>query len=297
MSKLTNKTKAIVASVLGNFIFGLSFLASKIALSEVSPMVLISTRFILSFLIMNLLVFFGIAKINFRGKNLFPLLILGICQPVLYFIFETYGIKYSSSSFAGIIIAFIPILAFLLAAVFLKEPLKKNKVVWSIFSLVGIVIISLAEQSGGSVHIIGILLLSGAVLTAAIFNIISRKNAGTFTAFERTYFMFAVASIVFFIMALFETKGTLFRVIAEEASNISFVLPTIFLAVFSSVIAFFCVNYSVTYLRIQQSTSFGNLSTIVSVVAGVLILHENFTVFHLFGIVLIIIGVYKVNSQ
>ena len=78
---------------------------SKKALSIVEPFTLLSFRFLIAFIIMSLVVFCGIIKINYKGKNIKNLLMLGLMQPVIYFIFETFGIQFSSSSEAGLMIA------------------------------------------------------------------------------------------------------------------------------------------------------------------------------------------------
>ena len=44
--------------------------------------------------------------------------------------------------------------------------------------------------------------------------------------------------------------------------------------ILSSVVAFYSQNYSVTYLPVAEATVFANLSTVVAIIAGVLILHE-----------------------
>jgi drug/metabolite transporter (DMT)-like permease len=52
------------------------------------------------------------------------------------------------------------------------------------------------------------------------------------------------------------------------------------------------VNYSLSKLTASASAVFANLVTTVSIIAGVLILGENFTVHSFIGSVLIITGVY-----
>ena len=94
--------KASLAGLLGYSIFGFSFLFSKIALDLASPSVLLSVRFLMAFLVMNLLLLTGKQHISLRGKPVGMLLLLGLVQPVLYFLFEAYGISMTSASFSGV---------------------------------------------------------------------------------------------------------------------------------------------------------------------------------------------------
>ena len=79
---MKNNRKALIAVFCGNAIFGFSFLASRLILSKTSVFVLLSARFLLAFLIMNLLVLFKICRLNLKGKSLKNVILLGICLPV-----------------------------------------------------------------------------------------------------------------------------------------------------------------------------------------------------------------------
>ena len=64
-------------------------------------MVQMSLRFLLAFLLLNLMMLFGWEKIRLRGKNLRPLIVLSCVEPI-YFFFESYGIYYSNSTFPAL---------------------------------------------------------------------------------------------------------------------------------------------------------------------------------------------------
>lgn len=292
---MNKRTKAYLAVILGNIIFGFSFMASKIALSYTSPEVFLAIRFALSFLVLSLMALFGLGKLKFRGKNIVPLLLLGLCQPGIYFLCENYGIQNASTSFAGIMIGLIPVVALILAAFFNKEPLSGKKILLSCLSVAGIVVLSVTEQSEGSVNLVGILCLFGAVLAGAMFNVITRKSAKQFTALERTYVMFAFGTVMYTGIALFKTKGHLIAEVMPLFSHKDFNVALIYLSVLSSVLAFLCLNYAAEELLAQQTASFANLTTVISVLAGVLILKESFSIWHGVGIVMVLISIYRLN--
>jgi len=70
-----------------------------------------------------------------------------------------------------------------------------------------------------------------------------------------------------------------------------------YLAVVSSVLAFLALNYAITYLPVAKSTAFANMTTVISIFAGVLFLKEPFGLPAFIGAVMIIIGVYGVNRE
>lgn len=291
-----NHSRAILAGIIGNSIFGLSFLASKIALSYTTPILLLFLRFGFTFIILNLLLLFHIAELHFTGKKLLPVILLGICQPVLYFLFENYGIQLTTSSFSGIMIGLVPIAGYFMGSLFLKELFIKNKFFWSVCSVLGVVFISLFGQENGSVTGLGILFLALAVLTAAFYNILSKGCSDDFSPFERTYIMFAVGFVSFSLISVLQYKNQLLPAIQICLSDMRVFLSVLYLALFSSVIAFFCLNYAVSYLTVQQATSYTNLTCVVSVAAGVFILHEPVSLPHIIGIVIIILSIYKFNK-
>ena len=156
---------AIAAAIVTQIFWGLSFLASSIGQETASPFVLMTYRFDIALIALTIPILLGRQKLNLRGKNIKPLLLLGAMEPCIYFIGEQYGLKYSNSAFSGIMIAVIPIVTIIFAAIFLKERPSKKQWMFSALSILGIVVITLAENSGGSITFKGFALLCIAVVT------------------------------------------------------------------------------------------------------------------------------------
>ena len=99
---MNNTVKATLAALLSNAIFGFSFLFSKLALDHAEPSILLSIRFITAFTLMNLLLLSGKQKIAFRGKPVGKLLLMGLIQPVIYYVCETNGIALTPPPFPAL---------------------------------------------------------------------------------------------------------------------------------------------------------------------------------------------------
>ena len=151
--------KAILAAVGVYTLWGFSFLASSVGQRVATPFVLLSYRFVIALLILLVPLVLGKAKLRLRGKNVKMLLLLGLFEPCIYFIGEQYGLKYTNSAFSGVMIAVIPVVTLIMAAVFLKEKPSMAQWLFSILSIAGIVVITLVENSGGSVSLKGVLFL------------------------------------------------------------------------------------------------------------------------------------------
>ncbi len=296
MKEQQRKSLAIFLSFLGYAIFGFSFLFSKQALNIATPFVLLAVRFSVAFFLLNCLLLFRTCKLHLKGKKIGLLLLLGLIQPVVYFICENYGVKLSATSFVGTILALIPIASLVAARVFLKEKIRAFQAVCFLGSVGGVFLTTL-QQSSGSFSWLGLILLLFAVCVGAMFNVLSRRISVQFSPFERTYVMFAVGSAVFTCIALIQSAGNIREMIFVPLGDAKFWVSIFYLAGLSSVGAFLMLNYAVTHLDIASASIFANITTVITILAGVLILHESFGVYQIIGSVIIILAAYGVNAK
>lgn len=278
--------------LLANSIFGFSFLFTKTALSYTSPMVLISERFVLAFLILNLLLLTGKFSLNLKGKPIIKLLIMGFIQPVLYFVFETYGLSMCSSSYAGILIGLVPIFGLILGKIMLNQDIKKIQVLFVAVSIIGVALTSIGGEIMMSV--LGTILLLMSVFSGTLYTVLSSKISNEFSAFERTYVMFLLGSICFTVSALVTVNFDM-NLFIKPLSSISYIGCLMYLGAISSVLAFFSINYALSYVEVYINGILANFATLVSVIAGVVIMHDVFTLTQAVGIVLILISVIGVS--
>lgn len=283
-----------IAAIISSILFGLSFLFSKIAISVASPLALVAFRFLLAFSIMSFLIFIKVFKVNYKNKPIKELVLLCVAEPVVYFIFETYGIKETSSSIAGLMLSIIPIAVTILGVYFLKEIPSIKKIIFIMVSVSGVALIGvMSASSTQGTSIIGILLLLGAVTCAGLFTIISRKASKNFTPIEITYFMMGLGALCFNVMwlcnlAMQGKVSTYF----EPLRNSKFIISVLYLGILSSIVAYLLINYTLSKIDASNTSVFANISTIVSVVAGVVILRETFYLYDFAGSALILIGVW-----
>ena len=293
-----DRTKSATLAALGTcVIYGFSFMASRIALQHAPAAIMLAIRFLVAMLVMLLLLASGRFRISLKGKPVGRFLLMGLCQPVIYFIGETNGINFTSSSFAGILIATIPVATALLSAVFLHEKMSLPTFGWIICSVIGAFIISAAQTGSGAIQIKGILWLLVAVISAAVFYVLSRSTADDFTPFERTFIMMLLGWVCFTAQAAAEHGKDFIPLMKSGLTDRGLMLPILYLSVLSSVVAFLLQYYSVTYLELARITVFENIIPVISVAAGVIFLGEPFSPVQLAGMALILLGVYKVTTS
>lgn len=287
--------KAHIAGILFSIIFGFSFMFSKVVLQYVTPMGLIAYRFLTAFIVFEILRLTKVVKIRWTWSVMKPILLVAFFQPILYFIFETYGLNLTTSSEAGMMIALIPIFVTILSALILNEKASKAQIFFIIFSVAGIIFIQLFKPSDMSVDtsIVGIALLFFAVISAASFNIASRNASRKVTPFENTYFMMFTGAIVFNIIYIIQLAlGNDLNLYIDSLLHIEIIGPILYLGIVASIGGFFLVNYALSKLPAHVSSIYANLSTVVAVLAGALVLNETIHWYHIVGGVMIIAGVY-----
>ena len=303
---MTNTQKGMLAGFSGNFIFGLSFLFSTRAFGAAASVladsgaangadvpVVLAVRFLFALALMTVLMPVLKIKLHFRGKPVWKLVLLGIFQPVIYFVGESFGLKSTGIVVSSVMIALIPVLCQVFSALFLREAPGLLQVVFCVLSVAGVIAVTVLSGGGGKTYLTGIVFLGVAVLSAVAFNVLSRNTASVFTPFERTYFMFIVAAVFFTGYALFST-GFRPALIAKPLASPAFTVSILYLGGLSSVFAYLMVNYANTYLPLTRSTVFSNVITVVSTAAGFLA-GEPFSLATLLACALIVIGVWGVQ--
>jgi drug/metabolite transporter (DMT)-like permease len=286
-----------LAGIATSIIFGMSFMFTKQALDSFETFHLLAFRFTLAALMLSILVLIGLVKVDLKNKPTKELLLLCFFQPFSYFIFETIGVKLTSSSQAGMMIALIPVVVTLMAVVFLKESPSKTQSIFIIVSVLGVLfIIAMSGDLSAKGNLLGIAALMGAVLSGGIYNILSRKLSRNFNAVEITFIMMWSGAIIFNIIAVIKS-------ITQSSINSYFngfsswhaISSILYLGVLSSICAFFMLNYMLSKLPASSSAVFSNLTTVISITAGVFIRHEPFYWYQIAGGVMIVLGVWGTN--
>ncbi len=295
---LFQKLSPYLAGIVMCLIFGLSFLFSKQGLADLTPMILLSYRFGIAALILTILLLFGLIKVDFKGKPIKGVLLLSVFYPVMAFIFEANGLRFTTTSQAGIMVSLMPIFVSLLGVVILKE--KPAAVQWGFIlsSVIGVLItVVFAKSSGEEGSFFGILLLLISITGGSTQNVLSRKYSKYFTSVEITFVMIWLGAIVFNVIAVVQglVRGNLTEMYQAPFRSASAMQAVVYLGALASVVAFFCMNYMLSKMKAANAAVFDNLATVISILAGVLWLHEALHWYQILGGVFIIAGVWGTN--
>ena len=295
MSPSRKHTVAVITACVAFVIFGFSFMFSSIALSIAPTTVLLCFRFTAAVLTLSVAVGVnalvgrvrGKAWFSFslRGKPLGGLLLLGLVQPVLYLVFENSSIRYTSSAVTGTVLAVVPVIC-ILADVFIShESVTKLQILCAVACVGGEARISL----------LGFVCLLMTMVCDVGYYVLSRRASRQFSPLEVTFVMFLMGMVIFVPAALIQGRGRMAELFLPAIQSAPFWGSVFFLGAVSSVGAYGLLNYANATLTNSEASLIGNIGTVVSVLAGVLLLKDPFTPLQAAGVVIILIFVTLAN--
>jgi drug/metabolite transporter (DMT)-like permease len=268
--------------------WGMSFVWSTILLRYFHPVAIIFMRLVISslFLFSVSLIFNKWEKVQRSDFLLF--LLSALFNPFLYFLGENYGLKYSSSTIASVIIATIPVFSPVIAYLVFREKLTTLNIAGLFISFGGVALMLITKNFSISVDKKGILFLSGAVLAALIYSVFVRKL--TFRYHPLTIIKYQNLIGVFLFLPFFLVFD--FHSTALVKPNAEIISSFLLLSILASSLSFVFYTKSIQLLGISKANIFSNLIPVFTAIFSFFILAEHFTLQKLAGMLLVITGVF-----
>lgn len=274
---------------------GFSFLGTKICIRYADPLEILAHRYNFAFLAVVIFTLLRFGKVQLKGKPKKKLIITGSFY-VLFMIFQTVGLVYSSSIEGAITFAIIPIIVQIMATVFLKEKatiLQNMLVIMVVGALIYMIL-----MGAGELHFspLGTTLLLLSSVCMAVNNVMMRYVRGVYSPLEIT----AVTSFLGFIafnialIALAIKKGSLISYVAPLV-HLEFVVAVAYLGVCCILFSVLLMAYMQAHMPAANASIFGNVSTAISIVAGAYVLGEALYYYHVICTGIIIAGVIASN--
>ena len=204
--------------------------------------------------------------------------------------------KFSTTSFTGLIASISPVFSAILGVFLLREKPNWKQWICIVLSISGVMMVSLGGGNEGQNTVIGCVCLITAYLVAALYSILSRKLSKGFTSVELTYVMFTVGFVGFSSMTFATYGKQTISMLTSAWSNQTFIIASLYLGILSAIVAYVLINYSISQLPVSRATIFSSFTTIISVLAGIIIMKDPFTWVSGVAFVLILFGVYGVNQ-
>lgn len=293
-----DKTKGKILAIFTSLIFGFSFIFTKKGTSSVSILHLLGWRFLIAFIFFELFRRLLGIPIYLNKPGWKNLLVLGFLFPILYFSFESLGIRDTTASEAGVIMSIGPIITMVFSSIFLQEPPRKEQFIGIIVSTLGVILMVLTKRNEPSFSYFGYLFLLAGVLSYGFYAIKQRKLKD-FSVYERTYAMMLMGAVVFFSAALIMAipQGQVRSFLLLPLVKREFLFSLLYLSLLSSNVAFLMNVTAIGLVGPTITASFSGLTTLTSVFAGVIFLGESFLPQQWGAAALIVFGVFLANRH
>lgn len=291
-----SKTILYLEALFAVVVWGASFIATKVALRDVSPVTIVWLRFAMGVVILG-------ATVARRGRFALPhwrewgyFALLGFLGITFHQWLQSNGLQTSEAGTTAWIVATTPVFMALLGWLALKEGLSLARIGGITMAFIGVLLVvskgDLASVSVGKFGAPGDVLILISSINWAVFSVLSRRGLKSHPA----------SLMMFYVM----TSGWLFTSILffagtdpGEMANLTLNgwIGIVFLGVFCSGLAYIAWYDALQSLSAAQTGSFLYIEPLVAAVVAFFVLNEAIVPASLLGGGIILFGVWLVNRN
>lgn len=275
-------------------VWGASFIATKVALNDVSPITIVWLRFGMGLLVLGAAVAlrkeFSLPKKNEWGY----FALLGFLGITFHQWLQSNGLQTSEAGTTAWIVATTPVFMAILGWLILKEGLSLVKIFGIALAFFGVLLVvsdgNLASISIGKFGAPGDILILVSAVNWAVVSVLSRRGLKTTSASLFVFYMMLFGWL--FASALFVGNGLI-----VEVPELTFNgwLGITFLGIFCSGLAYIAWYDALQALTTASTGVFLYIEPLIAMVVAFFILNEAITLASLVGGGIILFGVWLVN--
>ena len=277
----------VYLSLIMSMIFwAFSFVWVKEVYLVYGPLTTVFFRLVIASVLLLLFALLTGKLVRIARKDLTTFLLLAFFEPFLYFMGESFGLKFVSSTVGAIIVATIPLFSPLAAARFHGEKISLRTFLGILLSFLGVSIVVFDSKFNLTASPLGIALEFLAVLSAIGYIVVLKKlavkyNPTSIIAYQN------LLGIIYFLpfWLIFEYRD--FTAIPFNVAAFNGILK---LSVFASCIAFIFYAHSVKRLGINSVNIFINIIPVFTAIFAWYILDEPLSLQKFAGIIVVIAG-------
>ena len=283
-----NNFTAYIAVILAMIFWSYTFIWYKVVYEFYNPITVVFFRLIISSIFLFILMY-PLKRLQKIRKGDFKYFVLvAFFNPLLYFLGESYGIKFVSTTVAAVIISTIPLFTLFTSSYFLHEKITKMNILGIFFSILGVGFVIFNQGENIDASPFGIMMLSFAVVAAIGYSLVLKKLSAKYNSISIvTYHNFIgifLFTPLFFIIDFHEFKASGF---SPEAW-----VPLFELAIFGSSFAFIFFTFSIQRIGIGKANAFTNLIPVITAIVAYFVLGEILNLNKTIGISFVIGGLF-----
>ncbi len=288
---------AIFKAAFAASVWGASFIATKVALQDLSPYSLIWARFAIGIPVLGGALFFRKQKMSLPAGILPSLALLGFLGVALHQWLQSVGLLTAQASTSAWIITTTPVFIALLGYLVLKERLGGAKVAGIAVAALGVVVVvskgDLSSLISGRFGTVGDFLMMISAVNWAVFSVLSRAVLRRCPAALMMFYVMSIGWL--FLNVPFFLLGPGFVDFIDL--RLSGWAGLFFLGIFCSGLAYIFWYDALEAMEVSRVGAFMYLEPLVALVVAALVLGEPVTFVVLTGGAMILLGVWLVNRS
>lgn len=273
-----------MAALFTIFLWGTTFISTKVLLQDFQPLEILFSRFLLGFIVLWLL---RPQRLHLTWPQRRIFICAGISGITLYFLLENFALKYTTASNAAVITTCIPFITAMLAQKFLQgERLHKSFFLGFLFALTGIDCIVFNGRSL-MLNPLGDFLTIMAVCVWGFYSVFSKIiGSYNFNVIQSTRVIFGWG-LLFMLPFLFVFDTSFKTACYLKPVNMGNLL---FLGLGASAACFVTWNYAVKTIGATKTAAYIYLSPLITVLTAHIVLAEPLTPLLWTGMLLTLAG-------
>lgn len=263
----------------------------KYSFAYISPFEFLFWRFLLACLVTLPIMVWYYKKYPLKSHDFVRLAILGFLCTTLNLSLLLWGLSKTSVIEATLIGSLTPLLVVLASSVYLQEKLTKKMQFGLVLAIAGSILAVFQPLLGQGTFFnsfTGNVLIFLGGLAWVGFVLLSKKwEHADLKPFHIVSFSFFIGLVSFFIITVY-TQGPDIS-LAQVPPQVW--LPLIYMAVFSSLVAYTAYEIALSKINVSQADMFGYLSAVWAIPLAIVWLKEEFSLISLVSMALIIAGI------
>ena len=275
-------------------IWGSTYMFNKIAVSEISPMFLGSIRFGVAGLLILLICSLMKMSLKVTKKQFINIVIAG-------FLFLVYGngmyvwaLQYVDSGFGALLASTQPLFVLILLRLIDNKKMQPKSIIGVCLGIVGIyLLVSQKDITTSEKTLLGIFMMLTCVLSWSFGSVFVSKADLPKLFFVSTGYQMLISGFLLFILSfVFGETYVLPDVWSQKAQ-----LSVVILIIFGSIIAFTTFNYLLKNVSPEKVATSAYVNPIIAMILGWLVLSEEFSKQSIIASMILLTGVYFINSR
>jgi drug/metabolite transporter (DMT)-like permease len=275
-----------LALILAMIFWAFSFVWVKEVYLVYGPLTTVLFRLVIASVLLLAFAFLSGKIVKIERKDYGTFVLLSFFEPFLYFMGESYGLMYVSSTVGAIIVATIPLFSPIAASRFHGEKLSPRTFIGILLSFFGVSIVVLDNSFNLTASPLGIALEFLAVLSAIGYIVVLKKLAVKYNPTSIITYQ-NILGIIYFLPLWLAFEYRDFTTVPFDFPAFAGILK---LSVFASCIAFIFYAHSVKRLGINSVNIFINIIPVFTAIFAWYILDEPLTLRKFIGIAVVITG-------